>query len=66
MKLRKWKRKLRYRYTEWCAIRDQYDCGYTLARYMSGRLLHAEAKVNEAIRMCRSLDPEFKMEEIKG
>jgi hypothetical protein len=66
MKLRYWRGQLRSRYAEWAAIYDQYDCGYHLARYMSSRLSRAEDRVNEAIRMCRSLDPSFTMEEIKA
>jgi hypothetical protein len=64
MKLRYWRRQLRKRYTEWAFIRDQYDCGYHLARYMSSRLAIAEERFNEAIRMCRSLDPSCKLKEI--
>jgi hypothetical protein len=65
MKLRYWRRQLRRRYTEWALIRDQYDCGYELARYMSRNLLLAEDDLNEAIRMCRQLDPLCTLEEIK-
>jgi hypothetical protein len=65
MKLRYWRRQLRKRYARWGAIRDEYDCGYSLAVYISDRLRHAEDEVNEAIRMCRSLDPTCKLEEIR-
>jgi len=66
MKLRYWRRQLKRRYAEWDRIRDQYDCGYSLARFMSRRLLLAEDQVNEAIRMCKQLDPQCKLEEIKS
>lgn len=56
---------MRKRYVQWAHIRDEYDCGYHLARYMSSRLALAEDKLNEAIRMCRQLDPLCTLKEIE-
>jgi hypothetical protein len=65
VRLKYWRFKLRCRCKEWQSIRDEYDCGYTLARSMSCRLVEAEDRLNEAIRKCKAIDSRCQLEEFK-
>lgn len=65
-KLRKkiWLCKFYSRFDRWQRIRDRYDCGYSMARYISFSLCIAERRLNEAIDMCNKLDPNSRIPRI--
>lgn len=52
-----WKARLKKRYLEFVRIADQFDCGHTLACYVSYRVSDARDRVNEAIDKCSEFDP---------